>query len=147
MPYIILSIGLLIGLVALYRFFMRANVAQIKALFFTAAICAVVIAAFYLAVSGRLPAAIAVGGALIPLLFNAWRKKQNHKEDPVNGAGKTMISTRKDALDVLGLKDGATEDDIKAAHKKLMQKLHPDQDGSEFLSAQLNQARDILLKK
>lgn len=75
MPYIILVIGLLFGLVALYRFFMRANVAQIKALFLTAAICAVVIAAFYLALSGRLPAALALGGAVIPFAIAYLRRK------------------------------------------------------------------------
>lgn len=54
--------------------------------------------------------------------------------------------TRKDALDILGLKEDASAEDIKAAYKKLMKKVHPDQEGSEWMAAKLNQAKDLLLK-
>ena len=50
------------------------------------------------------------------------------------------------ALQVLGLEEGATKEDVLAAHRKLMQKLHPDRGGSNFLAAQVNQAKDLLLK-
>lgn len=143
MPYLILAIGLLIGLIALYRFFMRANVAQIKALFLTAGISAVVIAAFFLAVTGRLPAALALGGAMVPVVIGYLRSKGTNEDMSVEAP--IAITTREDALKVLGLKDGASKNDIEAAYKKLMQKFHPDHEGSEFLAAQLNQARDVLL--
>lgn len=50
-----------------------------------------------------------------------------------------------DALAALGLKEGASRDDIIAAHRKLIQKLHPDRGGNDFLAAQINRAKDVLL--
>ena len=49
------------------------------------------------------------------------------------------------ALQVLGLPSGATRDDVVDAHRRLMQKLHPDRGGTDYLAATLNQAKDVLL--
>ena len=57
--------------------------------------------------------------------------------------GKTM--GRAEALEILRLQEGATTDEIEAAYKALIVKNHPDQGGTDWLAARLNEARDILL--
>jgi len=54
-------------------------------------------------------------------------------------------SSRAEALAVLGLQDDATEEDIIAAHRALIQKCHPDRGGNDYLAAKINQAKDQLL--
>lgn len=55
--------------------------------------------------------------------------------------------SRVDALAILGLQDPITLDDVLAAHKRLITRVHPDKGGTVFLAQQLNTARDQLLKE
>lgn len=148
MPYIFLIIGVLVGLYALYRFFLNANIAQIKSLFLSAMLLSLSAALFFMAVTGKLAAALGLMVALAPVIMAAYREwKKARKTDDSDISADQPLKTRKEALEILGLDEHANEEDIKAAYKKLMQKVHPDAEGSEWMAAKLNQARDILLNK
>jgi len=72
-----------------------------------------------------------------------WRPKEGHKDEPPPRA--TSGITRQEALKVLGLEDGASDDDIRAAHRRLMLQNHPDKGGSDYLASKINEAKDFLL--
>ncbi len=71
-----------------------------------------------------------------------WRLSPDRTPEPSN-----VHDDRREALEALGLEDGATRDDIVAAHRRLIQRLHPDRGGSTYLAALLNRAKDILIKE
>jgi hypothetical protein len=78
--------------------------------------------------------------------FPAWR--ENLKTDGGDRQGSAPASgpmTEQEAYKVLGLEAGASAADIRKAHRRLMQRLHPDLGGSSFLAARINEAKDILL--
>jgi hypothetical protein len=52
---------------------------------------------------------------------------------------------REEALQILGLTENASQDDIKAAYRRLMARLHPDTGGTEYLAVKVNMAKDLLL--
>ncbi|MEZ5577891.1 MAG: DnaJ domain-containing protein, partial [Candidatus Competibacteraceae bacterium] len=54
---------------------------------------------------------------------------------------------RAEAYRVLGLQSGAGRDEIQAAYRRLIQRVHPDQGGSSDLAARINLARDVLLRR
>jgi DnaJ domain len=79
--------------------------------------------------------------------FPAWR--QNAQGDPAGGQSRAAASgkmTNEEAYQILGLQPGAGRDEIGRAHRALMKKLHPDQGGSTYLAARVNEAKDTLLR-
>ena len=85
-------------------------------------------------------------------LFEAWieRTHPEWRQQWNSGAGRSAATfspkmTRAEALAILGLKDGASADDIRAAHRRLMKTAHPDLGGSDYLAAKINEAKEFLL--
>lgn len=79
--------------------------------------------------------------------FPAWR--QDAQGDRAGGHGRAAAGgkmTNEEAYQILGLQPGASRDDISRAHRTLMKKLHPDQGGSTYLAARVNEAKDTLLR-
>ena len=78
--------------------------------------------------------------------FPVWR--EDAKADGGDGQGVAPGSgamTKEEAYKILGLEAGATAADIRKAHRRLMQRLHPDLGGTSFLAARINEAKDVLL--
>jgi Ca2+/Na+ antiporter len=114
----------------------------------------------YLTATGRLNWLFALTGVAIafilrlmpvllryaPYLHRLWAEKQNTSQRQNNVDTKGTMSAE-EAYEVLGLKMDASESEIIAAHRKLMQKIHPDRGGSNYLAAKINLAKKILLKK
>ncbi len=80
--------------------------------------------------------------------FPVWRNNAEANAGMGEGAAAGSGSvTEEEAYKILGLEPGASSADIRKAHRRLMQRLHPDLGGSSFLAARINAAKDILLSK
>jgi hypothetical protein len=82
-----------------------------------------------------------------------WRDRLRQEEagpKARNGGGPLQaaaVMSVSEALDILGLKPGASDEDVRTAHRNLMKKFHPDQGGNTYLATKINAAKDALLAK
>lgn len=75
-----------------------------------------------------------------------WREDFEGDAAPgTGGAADSGPMADEQAYEILGLAPGASKSEIRAAHRRLMKRVHPDQGGSTFLAAKINQAKDRLL--
>jgi hypothetical protein len=78
------------------------------------------------------------------------RWRENTQTDPSAGRGGFAGSgkmTEQEAYQILGIESGASADEVGRAHRALMKKLHPDQGGSTYLAARVNEAKETLLRR
>lgn len=141
------------------RAFEKASVTTIKSLLAWIAALGGLSLALLLILSGRIGIALGALTLFGPLVWNYWRASQQSQPRgrAQSGTGgqsggqggaasrRSGAMTRDEAYQVLGLRPGASEADIRAAHHRLMRAAHPDAGGSDWLAARINQARDLLL--
>jgi hypothetical protein len=86
---------------------------------------------------------------LFPFASRAWSQSRKRARGRDGSADRNEDGpmTRAQALKVLGLEEGASQDEVIAAYKHLIAKVHPDAPGgSTYLAAQVNQAKDLLTR-
>ena len=148
MLWLLIGIASLAALLILLRAFERAPVSAIYTLLKWIAAFGGIAITLLMLISGRLPQAL--GGLVLvgPLLWRRWQQGSGAfggtaGSSPPRRQGSAM--TRQEAYEVLGLKPDASDDEVHAAHRRLMRMAHPDTGGSDWLASRVNQARDVLL--
>jgi len=153
MVFFLLGLVTLLVLMGAIGAFSKAQIATVKAFgLWVAAIAGLLLGAMLL-LTGRGAVAIAALALLGPLIWSWLGETRPGRPPPSGQAGagagsaerRRAAMSRAEAYEVLGLAPGASEADIRAAHRRLMRAAHPDAGGSDWLAARINQARDILL--
>ena len=100
---------------------------------------------------GVLAALLALAGRVVQLaqyvpLFKRMYDDVGASQRSNSQSTKTSsLMSKKEAAEILGVDEAASAEDVKLAHKRLMQKIHPDRGGTDALAQQINTAKDILL--
>lgn len=152
MPFLIIGTILAVLLLVMMNWWANAKVASAKRglMWGIAGIC-VLLAMVFLATGKALLAVVPVGYAGLRMfgpmiaskLFKDYKLGQSGS-NASSGPGQSTM-TRTEALEILGLEDGANEQQVNEAFRRLMAQLHPDKGGSDWMAAKLNEARKTLL--
>lgn len=77
--------------------------------------------------------------------FNATETPQQHQQEQPEGFNPPALSPA-EARKILNVHEGASRDEIIGAHRRLIQKLHPDRGGNDYLASRVNAAKECLLR-
>ena len=145
MAFLLVGFLLAGGLLLVLNWWARAEVVSAKRSLLWAAIALSIVLGLVLY------ARAGVISAMVPGAFALWRilgtAKSAAKMAGSFAPKKPGQMTKDEALEVLGLQQDATKADINSAYKRLMAQCHPDKGGSDWMAAQLNEAKQILTKK
>lgn len=163
MTALLIGLLLLVVVVQILRWFAHVDVKTARKAVNWGGLGLIILVIVGLLVTGRMGAAIAGlaalfawGGRILGLMhmgkqFTDMFSKRGQNEQGQAQSGQrtpaTSAMTEEEAYRVLGLEAGASEDDVKAAYRRLMGQAHPDHGGSDYLAAKINQAKDVLLKR
>lgn len=156
MPRVILLLAIAAAVYILYRRAQAAPPEQRKAEFIKLGLAVAVVVVIGLTITGRMHwIGAAITGLLVgirqllptlvrlfPMLASLRSNSNSQPGSAPPSEGSKM--TTEEALAVLGLAQGASEQDVIDAHRKMMQKIHPDRGGSDYLAAKINQAKETL---
>jgi len=98
----------------------------------------------YKGVNGR---EIALLAAYLDRRDAGWREHAQADAAAGRGGAPRGPMSQEEAYQVLGLQPGAKAEDIVHAHRTLMKRIHPDQGGTNYLAARVNEAKDTLLRQ
>ncbi|MXQ11102.1 J domain-containing protein [Microvirga makkahensis] len=94
------------------------------------------------------PEGVSLLEAYLDRRFAGWREDaQGDRDTRTRTHSQTGVMTKDEAYQILGLQPGASLDEIRHAHRTLIKKLHPDQGGTAYLAARVNQAREVLMSR
>ncbi len=155
---IILLAALALGLILWYKI-SNAPADKRKNLIFWSTAGVIIGTLVVLAITGRMHWLYALGGSIAAFtprliralsylpLINRFRQQYTQQKSGQQSAGRANPGkmTAAQAREILGVPASATREEIIKAHKRMMQKVHPDRGGSDYLAAQINQAKDTLL--
>ncbi len=154
MFYSLLLIGVIAGLVFTLNRWKTLPEAERASFVKKAVLYGAAIAILLLVLAGRAPWLMGILAALLALLARLtqfvpyiaiFKKLFGQSASAAQSAVSTKEMSRQEAADILGVTIDANAEEVRLAHKKLMQKIHPDRGGSDALAKQINQAKSILL--
>ncbi|MGM0434890.1 MAG: DnaJ domain-containing protein [Pseudomonadota bacterium] len=163
--HLILGLVLAVLLFLLLRQWARLDPAEKRKGLFWGTVVAVGALCTLLVVTGRLHVIAGLLAALVPFAHRGWRafqlwllwrrirnaggsagagqERDNGQQAPPSNSGRM---DPRQARDVLNVPADAGRDEIVKAHRRLIQKVHPDHGGSDELAARVNEAKEVLLK-
>ncbi len=156
MGRLIILIGIAFAGLMIWQKYQKQNPEERKKFLMRTGFWALLAILVLLAVTGRIHWIGAAITALIPLVRSLFGLAvrvipflAEHKQQQQTGTEVPASANldEEEAWKILGLQPGACKEDIILAHKKLIQKLHPDRGGNDYLAARINLAKDLLIKK